>query len=218
MKAAAILSACYLIGAIPFGLLVGKALRGIDIRKFGSGNIGASNILRTLGVGPAIVVFALDTAKGTAAVALTTIALRYTVPENVLQYYVVAGAIMVILGHNFSVFLKFQGGKGVATSLGVIIGFAPIVAGVTFIIWVSIVAAFRYISVASIVAALSTPVMMQYSKELFGHEIPVSYRVCALVAALFILFKHKSNILRLRQGKEPRIGEKISVEEDTIAE
>lgn len=218
MQAAIVIAACYLIGAIPFGLIVGKVLRGIDIRKFGSGNIGASNILRTLGVGPAVAVFVLDTAKGVAAVALTTIALRYTVPENILQYYVVAGAIMVILGHNFSVFLKFQGGKGVATSLGVIVGFAPVVAGATFIIWVSIVAAFRYISVASIVAALSTPVMMQYSKELFGQEIPVSYRVCAAIAALFIIFKHKSNFKRLRQRQEPRIGQKVSVEEDTIAE
>ena len=212
-----VLARCYLIGAVPFGLINGDLFRGIDIRKFGSGNIGASNILRTLGAGPAITVFILDTAKGVAAVVLTTVVLRDVVPNYILQYYVVAGAILVILGHNFSVFLGFRGGKGVATSLGVIIGFAPIVAVIAFLLWGVVVAITRYISVGSIASAVSVPIMMYFSKHLSLPEIPTSYQVCVLIAAIFVVFKHRSNIQRLRQGTEVRIWEKVNIKEQTSA-
>ncbi len=170
-----------------------------------------------MGAGPAITVFILDTAKGVAAVVLTTVVLRDVVPNYILQYYVVAGAILVILGHNFSVFLGFRGGKGVATSLGVIIGFAPIIAVIAFLLWGVVVAITRYISVGSIASAVSVPIMMYFSKHLSLPEIPTSYQVCVLIAAIFVVFKHRSNIQRLRQGTEVRIWEKVNIKEETSA-
>ncbi|MGB9620670.1 MAG: glycerol-3-phosphate acyltransferase, partial [Armatimonadota bacterium] len=125
MTAALCLAASYLLGAIPFGLIVGKLTRGIDIRQFGSGNIGASNVLRTLGPGPALLVFALDTAKGLAAVEICR---RFGLSE----WWIVAGGLLSVFGHTFSVFLAFKGGKGVATALGVVIGLCPVIAAVGF--------------------------------------------------------------------------------------
>ena len=144
---------CYLMGAIPFGVIVGKLTRGIDIRDFGSGNIGFTNVLRTLGPGPGFAVFFFDTAKGLAAVELCQ-----TLGMN--PYWIVAGGILSILGHSFSVFLKLGGGKAVATSLGVIIGLNPIIGGIAFVLWLSLVGMTRIISIASMMAAVSVPVMM----------------------------------------------------------
>jgi len=142
---------------------------------------------------------------------LTTGLLKKSVSPNVLEYLVLTAALMSIVGHNFSVFLGFKGGKGVATSLGVIIALAPAAAAVGFGLWVIVVAVFRYISVASIAASVSVPIFMHYSVELFGRPVPGTYQVCAVVAALFILVKHRSNLKRLRDGTEPRIGEKIRI-------
>lgn len=192
---------CYLLGAIPFGVIVGKITRGVDIRDFGSGNIGATNVLRTLGLGPALAVFFFDTIKGTAAVALCN-----TLKMEPLL--VVVGGVLSIVGHSFSVFLKFKGGKGVATSLGMIIGLNPIIAGIAFVLWVTLSAVTRIISIASIVAAISVPAMM------FFMEKHVEYQVIAVIAALLIVVKHKSNIQRLFAGTEPKLGQRVKVDSD----
>lgn len=195
-----VLVGCYLVGAIPFGLLVGKVTRGIDIREFGSGNIGASNVLRTLGVGPALAVFVLDTAKGTAAVAVCR-ALKME------PWMVVTGGVLSIIGHSFSVFLRFRGGKGVATSLGMIIGLDPVIAAVALGLWLVIVALTRIISVGSMLAAISVPAMM------FAWQEHVEYQAIAVVAAMLILVKHRSNIARLLAGTEPRIGQRVKLDQ-----
>lgn len=195
-----VLVGCYLLGAIPFGVLVGKVARGIDIREFGSGNIGASNVLRTLGVGPALLVFVLDTAKGTAAV----VACRALKME---PWIVVMGGVLSIVGHSFSVFLRFRGGKGVATSLGMIIGLNPMIAGIAFGLWLVIVGLTRIISVGSMLAAISVPAMM------FAWEKHVEYQAIAVMAATLILVKHRSNVKRLLAGTEPRIGQRVKVDQ-----
>lgn len=195
-----VLVGCYLVGAIPFGLLIGKVTRGIDIREFGSGNIGASNVLRTLGVGPALAVFVLDTAKGTAAVAVCR-ALKME------PWMVVTGGVLSIIGHSFSVFLRFRGGKGVATSLGMIIGLDPVIAAVALGLWLVTVALTRIISVGSMLAAISVPAMM------FAWQEHVEYQAIAVVAAMLILVKHRSNIARLLAGTEPRIGQRVKLDQ-----
>ena len=199
MNAAAVLTACYLIGAIPFGLFVGK-LQGIDIRKHGSGNIGASNVLRLLGPGPAAVVMVGDTLKGFLPVLMCK---AYF--DN--PWIVVLGGLLSILGHSVSIFLKLRGGKGVATSLGVVIGLDPLIGAIAFLLWVALVAIFRYISIASIIASASVSIMM------WAHAQPSQYIAFAVVAAAFILIKHKSNIGRLRAGTEPKIGQKAEIQE-----
>ncbi len=204
------LVACYILGAIPFGLIIGKVTRGIDIRDFGSGNIGATNVLRTLGLGPALFVFFFDTVKGLAAVLLCRML-------HMDPWLIVTGGVLSIIGHSFSVFLKFQGGKGVATSLGMIIGLHPTIAGIAFVAWLLIGAISRYISLASIIAAISVPVMM----FLWNPPVHPAYRIIAVIAATLIVVKHRSNITRLMNGTESRLGQRVKVDEvqeDTTAD
>lgn len=200
------LAGCYIMGAIPFGVIIGRLTRGIDIRDFGSGNIGASNVLRTLGTGPALMVFFFDTVKGLAAVLLCR---RIFGDAGAGAYLVLGGALASVLGHNFSVFLRFQGGKGVATSLGIIIGLNWIIGVLALGIWVLLVAVMRYISIASIIAALSVPLQMVFWKSM---QVPVPYQVLAGIAAAFIVVKHRSNIKRLMNGTEPRFGQKVNTQ------
>ncbi len=198
----------YLLGSVPIGLIVGK-MRGIDIRTLGSGNIGATNVLRTLGPGPAAVVFIGDTLKGFIPVLLANSNLSG--PNQ--PYYVIAAGLLSILGHSASPFLGFKGGKGVATSLGVIIGLNPPIALTAFGIWLLLVALFRYVSLASIVASASVPVMMYFG--VYGGPIPQPYTILALVAACLILLRHKSNIQRLLNHTEPKYGQKALTEGDS---
>jgi glycerol-3-phosphate acyltransferase PlsY len=197
-----VFAGCYILGAIPFGLIVGKVIRGVDIRDFGSGNIGASNVLRTLGKGPAFLVFVLDTGKGLAAMVVCR-------ALGLDPWLCVIGAMLSILGHTYSVFLKFEGGKGVATSLGVIIGMDWHIAAIAFVGWVLLVGITRYISVASIIASLSVPLQMIFWKSM---NVPLAYQVLASVAALAIVAKHKSNVQRLVSGTESRIGQRVDLE------
>lgn len=200
------LLACYLIGSIPFGLLAGRLIKRVDIRDYGSGNIGATNVLRTLGLVPAILVFLLDTAKGFFAVKLCEALL----PES--PAVVVAGALLAVAGHTLSVFLRFKGGKGVATTLGVILGFDPLTGAIAFGVWAVIVGITRYISVASIVASITVPLVMHFWKAL---DVPAAYQLTAAVAALAIIVKHKPNMQRLLKGTESRIGQRVKLPNNT---
>jgi acyl phosphate:glycerol-3-phosphate acyltransferase len=206
VRPAALLLACYLLGSIPIGLIVGRMVRGIDIRQYGSGNIGASNVLRMLGRGPAAVVFIGDTLKGLAPV-LVCRALFHN------PLLTVTAGLLSLVGHNCSIFLKFRGGKGVATSLGVVIGIHPIIAAIAFSIWVILLATWRYISIASIFAAASVSLMMWLSGVWLNKPVPMEYRAFAVAAGLFILVKHRSNIARLRAGSEPKIGQTVKMED-----
>ena len=182
----------YLIGSIPNGLIVGKFMCGVDIRQFGSKNIGATNAYRVLGPWPAFWVFITDALKGVAGVMIgqwldgNTIAL-------------LAGGIAAMAGHNWSVFLKFKGGRGVATGLGVIAVLVPKVTAIVFIVWALIVYTTRYVSLGSIVAAILVPLSMWFFNE------SIEILLFGIVAALFVILRHKPNIERLLKGEELKI-------------
>ncbi len=186
--------ASYLIGSIPFGLIVGKLWANIDVREYGSGNIGTSNVLRTVGPGAAIVVFALDVGKGAMAVYLGSLAGAELVK-------IMAG-VAAIAGHNWPIYLRFKGGKGVATSLGAVISLTPIVALILLGLWIIIVGITRYISLASLAAAVLFPVFLIIS------HAPMAYILAGVLISAFAIYRHRSNIQRLLAGTELKIGEK----------
>ena len=184
--------AAYLIGSIPNGLILGKYFWGVDIRNFGSKNIGATNAYRVLGPKPAFWIFLTDMLKGVAGVYLGLELVNTSLAA-------VIGGIAAIAGHNWSLFLKFKGGRGVATGLGVIAIIAPLVTAFVFIVWAVIVYFTRYVSLASIIAALLVPVSMW----LLGERGEFFY--FGLIAAAFVVFRHQPNIKRLLNGEEPKI-------------
>ncbi len=200
----------YLLGSLPFGLLIGK-IRGIDIRQHGSGNIGATNVWRVLGPKWGAPTFLLDTAKGFFAVSLAQqIAYRQQAPpaleDQYMAYASVLAALAGLLGHRVPVWLKFKGGKGVATSLGVIVALMPPLAiCVVLGVWVSLFAFFRYVSLASVIAALALPATV--GVLLRAGEIEGSaYFAFSCAAAFLVVRRHRDNIKRLFAGTEPRFG------------
>lgn len=201
MRIAAILVGSYLLGSIPVGLILVRAWKGIDIRRYGSGNIGATNVLRTAGKGPAAIVFLADVSKGLLPVYIA----RLISPHN--DWLAVGSGMAAILGHATSIFLRFRGGKAVATSLGVIIGLTPPVAGIAFGLWLALVILTRFVSIGSLAATISILPLM------FAFHCSAAVKLFGGVASAFILIKHKSNISRLIQRKEPRIGQKVSLPE-----
>jgi glycerol-3-phosphate acyltransferase PlsY len=200
--------AAYLLGSIPTGFLVAKA-KGIDIRAAGSGNIGATNAMRVLGKPAGILVLLVDALKGYAAVAWVCAALLkiFNVPEaDAENFQIVAGAAAV-LGHNFTCWLKFKGGKGVATSAGVYLALTPIALGIALAAFILTVLITRYASVGSIVAAIVLPFAVWFKDDNLILRI-VTIALCALA-----IFKHKKNVERLFAGTENRIGKKTSTSE-----
>ena len=203
----------YLVGSIPFGLIVGLA-KGVDPRKAGSGNIGATNVARLLGKRWFFVVFTLDMCKSLVPMLIAS-AIAHRVPEPQRDWTVYLLWLLVgfaaVLGHMFSVFLKFAGGKGVATSAGVMLGLWPyftwpgvIAIGVFLVVFFT----WRYISLGSIVAAATVPIAyvaigVARGWPVFGSQLPLL--IFAVVMALLIIYKHRSNIARLRAGTENRM-------------
>ena len=186
----------YLIGAIPFGYLVVKFTTGGDIRESGSGNIGATNVLRTTGRGPAILTLVLDTAKGFLAVWLAAWLTR-SPDDGGSPGWIAYAALAVMAGHAFPVFLKFQGGKAVATFVGAFLYVAPVPLLAALTVFLITVAWTRYISAGSILAAGSFPLGVW----LIDHP-PLIVFLASLIAAGFIVYRHKSNLERLRLGTE----------------
>jgi glycerol-3-phosphate acyltransferase PlsY len=182
----------YLIGSIPTGLILGKLLWGVDLREHGSHNIGATNAWRTLGKGPGIIIFLLDFLKGVIGVALG----MYFAGTPLMM---VLGGIMAIVGHSWSILLKFKGGKGVATGLGVIVMLMPSTALMVFLIWFVIVLITKYVSLGSIVAAACVPLFAWLFNQ------PCEYIVFSVLAAVFVIYRHKTNIGRLLNGTESKI-------------
>jgi acyl phosphate:glycerol-3-phosphate acyltransferase len=190
MREALALVLAYLLGSIPSGHIAGR-LRGVDLRTVGSGNMGAANVFRTLGKKMGIAVLVADIAKGVVAVVVAAALTDDPWP-------LVAG-VVAVAGHIFPVWLRFRGGKGVATAAGVVVGLMPLVAAVVLPAWLLIVALTRYTSVGSITAAAAaTPLAWA-----FGYDWP--YIALAGVMAVAILVKHRSNIQRLIRGNENRI-------------
>ncbi|MEN6566499.1 MAG: glycerol-3-phosphate 1-O-acyltransferase PlsY [Veillonellales bacterium] len=182
----------YLIGSIPNGLVIGKTLRGVDLRQFGSKNIGATNAYRILGSWPALLVFVTDAAKGIGGVYVGQFLLG-------TPFALLCGGIAAIAGHNWSIFLGFKGGRGVATGLGIIAVLVPKITVIVFIVWAIIVFLTRYVSLASIVAAALVPLLMWLFSE------RMEYLLFGILAALFVIIRHKPNIQRLIKGEELKI-------------
>jgi len=192
---AAILGA-YLIGAIPVGWLVARAFGVGDIRRHGSGTIGATNVLRTLGRLPAIATLLGDVAKGYLAVMLAE---RLAWPAPIP---IALAAVAAVAANCWSVFLGFRGGKGVATGLGALLPLVPWATLAALPVFVAIVATFRYVSLGSLLGALCVPL----GAVLLGY--PIAYDLAALAVALIIVIRHHANIARLRAGTESRLGQK----------
>lgn len=197
-----ILIACYLLGSVPSGYLIGKAFKGIDIRDFGSGNIGFTNVLRAIGTFPALIVLIIDITKG-----IVSVYLGFFFAQLMgIDYQVMGGigGLASIVGHNWPIFLKFKGGKGVAVTAGVFLALTPIPFLLSLLVMVGIIALTRYVSLGSIGAAGSLPFFVFW----LGNNARL-YFFLSIVAALFILFKHRNNIQRLLRSKESKIGEKV---------
>ena len=182
----------YLVGSIPSGLILGKLFWHTDLRKYGSHNIGATNAWRTLGKVPGIIVFLTDSLKGQAGV-LLGLSLVGTPLAAVI------GGLLAIVGHSFSLFLRFHGGKGVATSLGVLTMLMGNVTLIVFVLWFTIVYMTRYVSLGSVVAGVLTPILA----ALFAY--PMEYIVFTVIAALLVIVRHRENIKRLMNGTENKI-------------
>ena len=182
----------YLVGSIPSGLILGKLFWHTDLRKYGSHNIGATNAWRTLGKLPGIIVFLADSLKGQAGVLL-----GFSLVGTPLA--AVIGGLLAIVGHSFSLFLRFHGGKGVATSLGVLTMLMGNVTLIVFVLWFTIVYMTRYVSLGSVVAGVLTPILA----ALFAY--PMEYIVFTVIAALLVIVRHRENIKRLMNGTENKI-------------
>ncbi len=187
-----------MLGSIPFGLLLTRLSGGGDLRSVGSGNIGATNVLRTGKKGIAALTLLLDLSKGTLAV----LAVGWIWPTSEWsQYATLAAALGAVLGHCFSVFLKFSGGKGVATYAGVAFGLSPVLGGIYAFIWLGVLLAFRISSLGGIAAAIAMPI----AALVMGQG---EWALVLLLISGLVVLKHGENIERLRIGTEPRIGRK----------
>jgi glycerol-3-phosphate acyltransferase PlsY len=203
-----VIAACYLVGAIPFGLLIGKIIGGVDIRQLGSGNIGATNVGRVLGRKWGALAFALDVAKGLAPVAIVGRCAGETswLAGHPSTLTILAGAA-AICGHIFPIYLKFQGGKGVATSCGVVVYLSPVGTAIALGTWLIMVAIWRYVSLGSITAAIVFMAYILITEARAGWPSPALVVFGFIMAALVIL-RHRSNIQRLLAGTENKIGVK----------
>lgn len=200
-----LIPAAYLIGSIPFGLLIGKRM-GIDLRVSGSKNIGATNVLRTAGKGPALLTLLFDSLKGAIPLLIFRAALGNT--ASGAEFWEGVIGLTAVTGHIFPVFLSFKGGKGVATGLGVIAVYSPAPAAVVLLIWISVAALTKRSSLAAISAVISLPFIYLCSYLLSGGSfIKIFF---GILLAILIILKHKQNIKRLINGTESKIGEKTS--------
>lgn len=192
MELAVVILESYFLGSLPFGLWIGQWFYKIDIRERGSKNTGATNAYRVLGRWPALAVFLCDTAKGMVGVYLGSLLVGTPFAE-------VMGGIAAISGHNWSIFLKFKGGRGVATGLGVIAMLAPQVTVIVFVVWALVVYFTKYVSLASIIAAgLVAPLMWVF-------DAGMETLLFGVAAATFVILRHRPNIERLLRGEELKI-------------
>ncbi|HVI34078.1 glycerol-3-phosphate 1-O-acyltransferase PlsY [Phenylobacterium sp.] len=210
--AVAALVAAYLLGSVPTAWLAARWLKGIDIRAHGSGSVGATNAIRTLGVGPGLAVLAVDLAKGWAAVALARALMAWAgawawagagaggAPDPWAPWVVAAAGLAVVVGHARSVWLGFTGGKSAATGLGVLLALAwPVGLGAGVVV-VGVLAAWRFMSLASMTGALTSVALVWALPQ------PLPTRLLVTVGALYVVVRHRANIGRLRAGTEPRVG------------
>jgi acyl phosphate:glycerol-3-phosphate acyltransferase len=186
----------YVLGSIPFGLILAKLFGGKDVREHGSGNIGATNVSRVAGPLPGILTLLLDGGKGAAAV---WFAAKFT---DSSATGMMLGGLAALLGHCFPVWLRFRGGKGVATALGVYLALCPLATAVALVIFVLVLAFWRYVSLASLSAAAAMPLSI-YFLWAPPHAPPLVITIGTLFAAVLLFYKHDANLQRLVDGTEP---------------
>jgi acyl phosphate:glycerol-3-phosphate acyltransferase len=193
----------YLLGSLPAGYLAGR-LAGIDIRSVGSGNIGATNVLRVLGKRFGYPVFFIDFIKGFGAVALSIWLAKHSRPsESFAELCGALSGVCCVMGHVYPVWLGFKGGKGVATSIGVLFGLMPFAALIMCLIWILTFEITRYVSLASVAAAITLPITVGAMLFLKGMNTPVFFYFSLCLAAVVVV-RHRSNLSRLLKGTEPR--------------
>ena len=187
----------YLLGSFPSGYLAGRWCAGVDIRQLGSGSTGATNVLRQVGKGPALVVFLIDVFKGSAAVILA----RALLGAGAYGWLVAAG-LAALAGHIWPVWLGWKGGKAVATGFGMLLGLVPAVGLACLGVFLTSLAVSRIVSISSVLAAGALPLLM------VGASAPAAYLGLGVVAAVMVIWRHRSNLARLLKGEEPRLGQK----------
>ena len=195
---AVVLALAYLLGSVPWGYILLRWRRGVDVREYGSGRIGMSNVLRTAGGKVAALVLLLDSGKGILAVILAREIIDTTAGE-------VAAGLLALLGHNWPIFLRFRGGRGIATGLGSLSMMAPIAAGIGALSFIPITLFSRYLSLGSILGVMITCLAM-LGLALAGVYSSV-YTLYAFIGSAIIIYQHRDNIRRIRQGKERRLGQ-----------
>ena len=194
IKGIAIIVFSYLVGSISFATIICRKYYSIDIRQYGSKNPGSTNVLRVLGAKPALIVFIADFLKGLIVVLIG----RYTGDQNLA---LLAG-LCVVVGHDWPIFHNFAGGKGIATSLGVIMGLTPVVGLILIPIGILIIYVSRYVSLCSVVAAIAFPIL------LLAFRYQINYILTGTIISAIAVYRHKSNISRLISGTENKIGKK----------
>jgi glycerol-3-phosphate acyltransferase PlsY len=201
----------YLLGSIPFGIIIGKIWKGIDVRNHGSKSAGFTNVHRVIGTAPAIIVLVLDIAKGMIAVLLLAHINFGTASMNIIDLEVLAGAL-VIVGHVLPVFFGFRGGKGIATGLGVLWSIIPVEVSMALILFLIIVALTRYVSLGSLSASFFIVLALSFEKYYLKTEVPSLLFIMIVFLTAFIFYNHRSNIRRLLNGSENRFGMKNRVD------
>ncbi|MBS3810270.1 MAG: glycerol-3-phosphate 1-O-acyltransferase PlsY [Halanaerobiales bacterium] len=196
MKIILILLFSYLLGSIPNGYILGKYTVNKDIRKYGSGNVGATNVARIAGYKVGLIVAILDIAKGFLAVYIAEL---FLIPQYSM-IFVFSAAILAVIGHNWSIFLSLNGGKGVATSVGILLNLFPYSLLVFFVVWVLMIISTKIVSVGSLIGAVSLPLSI-----LFIYDGSTDNITFGLLIALLIIFSHRTNIQRLIKGNENKM-------------
>jgi glycerol-3-phosphate acyltransferase PlsY len=189
----------YLIGSIPSSFIMAKLLRSIDLREHGSGNLGAANTFRVLGFKAALPVLLFDIGKGFVAVRLLS---KLGGPGI---GFALLAAFVVVIGHNYSVFVRFSGGKGVGATAGAFLALAPQALGMCVVLWVFTLLVTRIVSIASMTSAAFLPVSIPLANHLLGAQVHYSVTILAIAAAVVVFVKHASNVRRLREGTEKKI-------------
>jgi glycerol-3-phosphate acyltransferase PlsY len=197
----------YLLGSVPFGYLIVKERSGVDLRSVGSGNVGATNVLRVAGKGPAVAVLLMDMAKGCFPVLLGRVL-------DVAPEILAAVAVAAVLGHVFPLFLGFRGGKGVATAVGAFLALAPLAPATSIAVFVLLVVWKRYVSLGSVAAVATFPLWTLIYGRIGWMTVPwLEVCVVGLITAVVVFIKHRANLQRIGEGTESRIGERLEVKE-----